>query len=98
MRKFLFGSKMLGLINNRDEDWVVFVDKRGKEITNHEERSIPFYKTTLKHFIAGGEYLKEHEYNAVYLYQLSSGFLHGEDYPFNDFNIFNHKEVWIQWL
>ena len=98
MRQFLFGSKMLGLTNNRDEDWITFVDKKGKEITMYGERSLPFYRTTLKHFTEGGKYIKDHIYNAVHLYQLSAGFIHGDEYPFNDFDILEHKTVWIQWL
>ena len=93
--KFLFGSKMLKLQNNRDEDWIQFVDKMGKEIVNSEERSIPFYKTTIQHFVIGERFMKDHLYNAGHLYQLSSGFDHGEDYPFNNFNILQHKSIWL---
>jgi hypothetical protein len=70
----------------------------GKEIVNNEERSIPFYKTTIQHFVTGGRFMKDHVYNAVHLYQLSGGFDHGEGYPFNNFNILEHKLVWLQWL
>lgn len=97
MSKFLLGSAMLGLKNNRDEDWVEFVDKMGKEINIQGQRSIPYNQFSIKYFISG-EHLKANEYNAIYLYQLSNGFMHGEDYPFESFNILDHKEIWVKWL
>jgi hypothetical protein len=33
-----------------------------------------------------------------FIYQISVGFHDDENYPFKDFNILEHKEVWIKWL
>jgi hypothetical protein len=97
MKKYLFGSKMLKLENARDEDRISFVDMRGKEIKDYTQRSIPLYKSTIKNFIAGKN-VKSDIYRAIHLYQLSAGFNGDDEYPFNDFNILEHKEVWKQWL
>jgi hypothetical protein len=32
------------------------------------------------------------------MYQISVGFHDDENYPFKEFNILEHKEVWIKWL
>ena len=95
--KYLFGSKMLRLCNCRDEDWLTFVDKRGAEIKSSCERSIPFYKKRLERFMMGKN-KPEETYKAVHLYQLSAPFIEDENYPFNFFNILEHKKVWIEQL
>ena len=95
--KFLFGSKMLGLSNNRDEDWLTFVDERANVAREMGCKSIPFYRTVLNTFITGNN-IKVDIYNASYLYQQSAPFFTDEKYPFKDFNIFEHKAVWVRWL
>ena len=95
--KYLLGSKMLRLDNCRDEDLVSFVDKRGAEIKSSCERSIPFYKKRLERFMMGKN-KPEETYKAVHLYQLSAPFIEDENYPFNFFNILEHKKVWIEQL
>lgn len=95
--KYMLGSKMLKLKNARDEDWVSFVESEGKDITEIGYRSLPCERTILKHFI-NGKNIKPDHYKAVILYQLSAGFIDDAEYPFKDFNILEHKEVWKQWL
>ncbi len=95
--KYLFGSKMLRLNNCRDEDWLTFVDKRGAEIKSNCERGIPFYKRRLEHFMLGKN-KPDDMFRALYLYQLSAPFIQDENYPFNFFNILEHKKVWIEQL
>lgn len=97
MNKYLFGSKMLKIDNARDEDWISFVDTKGKDIKEIGYRSIPCYRIILKHFTEGRN-IKPDYYKAVALYQLSAGFTEDVEYPFSDFNILEHKEVWKQWL
>jgi predicted DNA-binding protein (MmcQ/YjbR family) len=94
--KCLLGSKMLKL-NNRDEDWVIFVDENAKITREKGCKSIPFYKAMHDSFIRG-TYIQQDPYNALFIYQMSAKFHEEEDYPFNDFNILEHKEVWIKWL
>ena len=95
--KYLFGSKMLQLNNARDEDWLAFVNQRGATIKDKNSRSIPFYKTIIKHFTMGSN-VSADSFKASFLFQLSAPFINDENYPFNDFNILEHKEVWKQWL
>jgi hypothetical protein len=95
--KYLTGSKMLKLENNRDEDWITFVAADSKIAQKKGCHSIAFYQTILKHFI-GGINIAADPYKALYLYQLSNGFIVDEEYPFKDFNILEHKEVWVKWL
>ena len=95
--KILFGSKMLGLANNRDEDWLTFTDERASDARKKGCQSIPFYRNMLDYFIRG-QNIRVDRYNALYLYQLSVHFTADVDYPFRDFNILEHKEVWKQWL
>lgn len=97
MHKYLFGSKMLGLTNNRDEDWLTFVDEKAKSAREKGYQSTPFYKAVIKNFIRGND-IKQDPYNALYLYQLSAAFCAETDYLFSDFNIMEHKEVWKSWL
>ena len=97
MNKYLFGSKMLKLENARDEDWISFVDCKGKDIKEMGYRSISCYRAVVNHFITGRN-IKSDTYKAIHLYQLSAGFNGDDEYPFNDFNILEHKEVWKQWL
>jgi hypothetical protein len=37
-------------------------------------------------------------YKATALYQLSREFFNDKDYPFNNFNILEHVEIWKEWL
>ena len=97
MSKYLFGSKMLKLNNCRDEDWLTFVDEDTKTAREMRCMSIPFYQTIINHFIRGKN-IKSNPFNALYLFQLSAPFIEAEDYPFADFNIFDHKGVWVEWL
>ena len=95
--KYLFGSKMLRLTNNRDEDWLTFTTENAKTARDMNCKSIPFYKTIVKHFVEGAR-VKADPFKALFLFQLSSPFIDDADYPFNDFNILEHKEVWKEWL
>lgn len=97
MLKYLFGSKMLRLENNRDEDWLTFIDENAKTAGEQGYKSIPFYKTIIKCFTKGKN-IKADPFNALYLYQLSVGFIDDAGYPFSDFNIFEHTDVWKEWL
>jgi hypothetical protein len=97
MNKYLFGSKMLGLSNNRDEDWLTFVEDNAKTAREKGCQSIPFYKSVISSFIRG-THITQDPYNALYLYQLSTEFYKETSYPFKDFNILDHKEVWKNWL
>lgn len=98
--KYLFGSKMLKLDNPRDEDWLEFVDvPRGTKIDNKEENRhrLGFEKFRVKSFIEGKN-MPTDGYKALIFYQLSCGFHEEENYPFNDFNILEHKKVWVEHL
>lgn len=94
--KCLLGSKMLKL-NNRDEDWVTFIDECARDAMSKNCQSIPFYKGITECFIKGGHIYSD-PYNALFIYQISVGFHDEEYYPFGDFNILEHKDVWIKWL
>ena len=95
--KYLYGSKMLKLSNNRDDDWLVFDDVSAKVAREAGCMSIPLYRAMLEHFIRGNR-IKPDYYNGCYLYQLSAGFRDDPEYLFKDFNISEYKEVWKQWL
>lgn len=95
--KYLFGSKMLKLNNTRDEDWMVFIDDKTSVAREKKCFSIPFYKKMIECFVRGRNIIP-HYYNASYLYQLSAPFINDENYPFKDFNILWHKDVWVEWL
>lgn len=95
--KYLFGSKMLKLSNNRDEDWLTFVDEQAKVANELGCKSIPFYQTLINFFIRGRN-IKPDMFSGLFLYQLSAPFIEEENYPFKDFNILEYKEVWKQWL
>ena len=97
LKKYLFGSKMLKLSNNRDEDWLTFADENAKTAREMGCKSIPFYQTLINFFVRGKN-IKADLFNALYLYQLSAGFIEDADYPFRSFNILDHKDVWVQWL
>lgn len=84
-------------LNNRDEDLVTFVDECSKDATAKKCQSIPFYKRIKECFIKG-EYINKNPYYALFMYQISVGFHDDADYPFKEFNILEHKEVWIKWL
>ena len=95
--KYLFGSKMLKMNNCRDEDWLTFTSDNARTARENGYKSIPFYKRIVKCFTEGKN-VKADPFNAMFLYQLSAPFISDPNYPFNDFNIFEHKEVWIAWL
>lgn len=95
--KYLFGSGLLKLENIRDEDWVVFVDKRASETRQKSCRSIPFHKKLIEIFMRGKE-IKYDPFMALHLYQLSAPFREGSNYPFAHFNIAEHGEVWKRFL
>jgi hypothetical protein len=91
------GSKMLGLKNTRDEDWMTFADCGVEEGRNASCKSIDFVNLLIKSFI-DAKNVKYSFYHAVYLYQLSSDFINDAEYPFNYFNILEYKKQWTQWL
>ena len=95
--KCLFGSKLLKLNNPRDDDWAVFVNKKASEINEKGYRSIPFHNNLLNYFMTGKN-LKGDAFSSLALYQLSSPFFDDTNYPFNFFNILDHKRVWISQL
>lgn len=95
--KYLFGSKLLKLNNCRDEDWLIFVDSHSEARGQRGVRSIPFYNTLIEHFVNGNNDVDDF-FKSCYLYQTSCGFFNDENYPFNHFNILEHKEVWINQL
>lgn len=88
---------MLKLNNNRDEDWKTFANINTEEAREMKCQSIPFYKEIIGCFIRGA-YIFADLYYASFIYQISVGFHDEADYPFKDFNILEHKEVWIKWL
>lgn len=95
--KYLLGSKMLKLENNRDEDWTVFVNENAKTANNYGYKSIPFFQTIINFFTRGNN-IKADPYSALFLYQLSTGFVDDAEYPFGEFNILEHIKVWKEWL
>ena len=95
--KYLFGSKMLKLENNRDEDWMTFIEADPRTAREKNCHSIEFYQTILKHFV-NGQNITADPFNGLYLYQLSMGFIMEEEYPFKWFNILEHKEIWLKWV
>lgn len=97
MDKYLFGSKMLGLNNCRDEDWLTFVDDYSNTDRKAGERSLKFYKKIVERFTQGKNN-GEDFFKSCYLYQTSAGFFSDENYPFKHFNILEHKAVWIAQL
>lgn len=101
MSKYLFGSQLLKLKYARDGDWLSFADVKPKDLTDTQRkqgfRSIPFNRTVINHFIEGKGQVDD-EYKSVHLFELSNGFHDEDDYPFKDFNILEHKEVWIKQL
>ena len=89
---------MLKLNNCRDEDWLTFVEQHNPEGRQKGHRSIPFYKKFTQFFIDGKTQPND-LYATCFMYQTSKGFFEGdENYPFKDFNILEHKEVWIKQL
>lgn len=95
--RYLFGSKMLELDNCRDEDWLTFVDDYRGDDRKAGERSLKYYKKIVERFTEGKN-RDEDFFKSCYLYQTSCGFFDDEAYPFNDFNILEHKTVWIRQL
>ena len=95
--KYLVGSKMLGLDNCRDEDWITLIDERTPFDNQNGHVRIAFLQTLINHFIEGkGQH--NDPYKSKYIYQISAGFHDDRDYPFKDFNILDHKQVWIKKL
>ena len=97
MYKYLYGSKMLKLDNNRDEDWITFIDEDTNAAREKKCQSIPFYRLILDYFIRENN-ITNNLYHALYLYQLSNGFRADVDYPFSNFNVLDHTAVWAEWL
>lgn len=95
--KYLFGSKMLKLDNNRDEDWLTFVNTKPTLDMEKGYRSISFFKTIISNFVSGRN-VPSDVHKACYFYQLSREFQNDADYPFNDFSVLEHKAVWIEHL
>jgi len=95
--KYIFGSKLLRLENARDVDEVIFVDKPSWETRAPGYRSIPFHKMIIERFVRGKNQAND-SFKAMHLYQLSAPFRENESYPFDDFNILEHKTVWIEQL
>lgn len=91
--KYILGSKMLQMANPRDVDEVTFVDKKSWEVRESNKRSISFTKKIIDSFINGNNTTKD-PFKSLYLYQQSVGFFTDEAYPFKDFNILDHKQVW----
>ena len=97
-KKYLFGSKMLKLDNPRDEDWITFVDAPlGARKMGLQEQRIGFRRSVTQAFIESKTPHNDH-YTCWKLYQTSAGFHDDPDYPFSDFNILEHKPVWIMHL
>ena len=88
---------MLNLANNRDEDWITFMDVDTKTARAMDCKSISFNQTLIQFFITGRNVYPD-SYKARYVYQYSNEFHPDENYPFKDFNILNHKKVWKEWL
>ena len=99
MSKYIFGSQMLKLDYARDGDWLSFVDSKDITDTQRKQgiRSFPFHQNIINFFIEGRNQ-DDDFYKSCFLYQLSGGFRDDENYPFKDFNILDHKEVWIKQL
>lgn len=95
--KYLFGSKLLKINNPRDEDWLIFVNEKASKVKEKNHRSIPFYNRMITRFTEGKNNV-DNGFKALYLYQLSAPFINDANYPFNHFNIFEHKQVWIAQL
>lgn len=95
--KCLFGSKMLKLKNNRDEDWITFVEKHNPKGRERGHKRMSFYQDMIDYYVNGKTH-SDSLYNSCYIYQLSSGFHNDETYPFKDFNLLEHKAVWIEQL
>lgn len=88
---------MLQLDNCHDEDWLIFADEKGNRMKEIGYRSIPLYHTVINHFIMGKN-IKRDFHKASMIYQISVGFHDDVNYLFKEFNILEHKEVWIKWL
>lgn len=86
---------MLKLANCRDEDWFTFTDSLS--LQENGCQSIAFYQTIINHFILGKN-VPSDSYKATILYQLSNEFQNDSAYPFNSFNILEHRAVWIEHL
>lgn len=95
--KYVLGSKLLKLANSRDTDEITFVDKPSWEVRESGKRSIPFLKKIIDSFINGKNTIKD-PFKSLHLYQQSALFFEDANYPFKDFNILEHKRVWIDQL
>ena len=94
---YLVGSKMLGLQNCHDEDWLTFIDEKSSIARESGCHSISFYKNIIRQF-KEGQIIHFDYFKALFIYQLSSGFFDDEGYIFKDFNILEHQVVWKKWL
>ena len=95
--KYVLGSALLHLNNSRDVDEITFIDKPSWEVREQGCRSIPFIKKLIKSFIEGKNKPTDH-FKSLSIYQQSAPFFEDKSYPFNDFNILDHKAVWIDQL
>lgn len=95
--KCILGSKMLQIKNPRDVDEITFVDKPSWQVRERGTRSIPFMKIIIDSFVKGKNKPSDH-FKSMYIYQQSAEFFDDENYPFGDFNILEHKDVWIEQL
>ncbi len=103
--KYLFGSKLLKLSNTRDEDWLIYADAPAKKLRKMKEagetnatHSISLNKAIIQHFLQK-EKVQVDPFKALSLFQESVGFFPDDpEYIFRDFNILEHKAVWILWL
>lgn len=95
--KYVLGSKMLRMNNPRDVDEITFVDEPSWKVREHGKRSIPFVKMIIDSFTKG-ENNPTDFFKSLYIYQHSAPFIEDENYPFGDFNILEHKDVWVEQL
>lgn len=96
--KYIFGSQLLKLDYPRDGDWVTFVNRSPSALEKKRAvRSIPMHNKLISDFI-NGKNQPDDIYKTFDFYQLSVGFRNDENYPFKDFNILEHKKVWIDQL
>lgn len=95
--KYVLGSQMLLMNNPRDVDEITFVDEPSWKVRENHKRSIPFVKKIIDSFTEGKNKPNDF-FKTMYIYQQSASFFEDENYPFNDFNILEHKEVWIEQL
>ena len=96
--KYLVGSTMLGLSNNRDKDYLVITDEYGdyKSVRNGEEDIICISYDTLVNRM---EFKSDYKTNAYFLilnYQFDKDII-GQDFPI-EYHILDYKKELIQLL